>query len=67
MRWRRYTGGGQRGMLVAWVSSTGECGRAVLPGAASGRANVSADTVSSWLFAMFWWWRGRWTVVGDGR
>jgi len=60
--WRRRAGAGQRGVLVAWVSSAGERGRAVSPGAASCRANVSADAVSSWLH--WHWWSRAWD--GDG-
>jgi len=68
-RWRRCVGAGQRrGVLVARVSSAGEHGQAVSPGAACGRANFSADTVSSWLFAIGTGGRrcGTGTAVGDG-
>jgi len=50
------------------VSSAGEHGQAVSPGAAYGRANVSADAVSSWLFVIGLGGRGcgTGTAVGDG-
>jgi hypothetical protein len=64
VRWRRCAGAGQRGVLVARVSSAGERERAVSPGAASGRTNVSADAVSSWAFRNQHWWSRVWD--GDG-
>ena len=60
--WRRRAGACQRGVLSARVFSAGERGQAVSPGAACGRANVSADAASIVASRNRHWW----SLVWDG-